>query len=225
MEDKPYSDYDEYAVSEDEFEPKSPPLKQSTDNFPKAELVQRVLNDDDFENDPYEYVRIRLFNEPQIFENQVKILSNTPIHISIAQFEAFEYKKNHSVIFRYYPNGSLQHLFSRIKKGENIIFFDDTMKTILIFGIVSAVTHLHNLFDYSEEDYSIHYLCPENIVFDSDYQPKLINYFYGKENFDMKRNEFIPPELHKYPQFSRYVEDTWALGMIIYMIFTGHEPY
>ena len=153
MTDNPFAAYDEYSVNENEFKPKLPPLKQSTDQFPQAELVQRVLNDEDFENDSYEYVRIILLNDPQIFENQIKILSNTPIHIAISQFEAFEYKNHQSVIFRYYPNGSLQHLFTQIKNGENIAYFDDTMKSILIFGVVSAVTHLHNLFDYSEDDY------------------------------------------------------------------------
>ena len=141
-------------------------------------------------------------------------------HPAIVQFEGFEYYPHHFAITKHYPNGSLQHTLK-----EKPAFWDGTMKSKCVYGLVAAVTHIHNTYDETEEDFSIRYLCPENIIFDDQNEPRLINYVFKDEVLGKTPNAYIPPELHENPEGSRYDEDVWALGMILYEILTGHKPY
>lgn len=215
--------FSEFVVSNDDFEVNEEveqPLKPSKDRFRKVELVRKVKKDGvDDDND---YVRIELSSTGQYFGNQIDILAHTDYHPAIVQFEGFGYYPEHFAITRYYPNGSLQHMLKKKKKPSH---WTGTMKSITVFGLVSAVAHIHNLHDDGNDDFSIRYLCPENIIFDSENHPRLIHYFYGNEKLGKSKNAYIPPELHRNPNGERYNEDVWALGMILYEILTGHEPY
>lgn len=99
------------------------------------------------------------------------------------------------------------------------------MKSKCIYGLVAAVAHIHNIFDKTKEDFSIHYLCPENIIFDEENEPRLINYVFGNEKLGKTPCAYIPPELYQYQSGHRQHEDTWDIGMILYEILTGHAPY
>lgn len=210
----------EYIVAEDDFKFLKT-LKTSEDRFRKVDLVKKVRKTDDEPEDPDNYVRIQLNStDGHIFGKQIDLFVHTEIHPAIVQFEGFEYYPHHFAITKHYPNGSLQHTLK-----EKPAFWDGTMKSKCVYGLVAAVTHIHNTYDETEEDFSIRYLCPENIIFDDQNEPRLINYVFKDEVLGKTPNAYIPPELHENPEGSRYDEDVWALGMILYEILTGHKPY
>ena len=99
------------------------------------------------------------------------------------------------------------------------------MKSKCVFGLVAAVTHIHNTFTPINKNFSIRYIFPENIVFDTLNEPRLINFVFGDESLGTTPNAYIPPELHEDPNHSRLDEDIWQLGMLSYEIVTGHKPY
>lgn len=125
---------------------------------------------------------------------------------------------------KYYPNGSLQHILKE-KKTNNEIHpeWNGTMKSICAYGLVAAVTHCTH--DEENDDFSIRYLCPENIVFDDQNHPKLIHYIFGNEDLGKSSPAYIPPELYENPNGERYDEDVLAIRMILYEILTGHPPF
>lgn len=217
--EKVQKDYAEYIVSNEEFEPrKKTPLKPSTDRFRQVELVRKKEDEEDDED----YVRIELSPIGRKFGRQVDLFVHTGFHPSIVQFEGYEIYPNHRAVTKYYSNGSLEHLLKSKKKPAQ---WNGTMKSICVFGLISAVTHIHNVNDERVEDFTIRYLCPENIIFDTDNHPRLIHYVFGNEKLGKTKNAYIPPELHKDPEAKRFNEDSWAIGMILYEIVTGHEPY
>lgn len=218
----------EYVIIEDDFEPQGEPLKPDDDQFRRVELVhnnQKTEEGEALVDDKSDYVRIQLSPKGSLFGNQVDLFVRTPIHSSIVQFEGYEFYPNHKAVTKYYPNGSLQHILKDISEGKEHDEWNDTMKSKCIFGLVSAVTHIHNTFDEENPDFSIRYICPENIIFDDNYQPRLIHYVFGNEELGQKPNAYIPPELHEDPDGPRYDEDIWDIGMVMYEILTGHKPF
>lgn len=205
--------------------PQSPPLKPSSDRFRLVELIRKNKTSEDEEEDTNDYVRIQLASSGTLFGKEVDLYVNTPPHPSIVQFKGFEYYPQHLAITSYYPNGSLQHLLKEIREGKNHPEWDGTMKSKCIFGLVAAVTHVHSVYDKTEENFAIRYLCPENIIFDDQNEPKLINYVLGCEMLEKQPNAYISPELHQYPLVRSSGVDVWNIGMILYEILTGKLPY
>ena len=217
----------DYICCDEDFrlkDPQSAPLKKSNDRFRFVELVQRSKKKGK-EEDTSDYVRFQLSPIGRLFGEQVDYFVQTGIHPSIAQFEGFELYPQHLAITKYYPNGSLQHLLKEIGEGKQHQEWNGTMKSKCAYGLVAAVKYIHNIFDKKKENFSIHYLCPENIIFDEKNEPKLINYVFGNEKLGKIPNAYIPPELYQYSIGHRQYEDTWDVGMILYEILTGKVPY
>lgn len=223
-EDNPQKGCVEYVVSEDEFKQVTdtePILKPKGDRFRQVELVRKFKKDPDGEPEDHDkYARIQLSPIGSLFGKQVDIFVHTDYHPAIVQFEGYEFYPQHMAVTKYYSKGSLQHMLKAKPKEWN-----GTMKSICVFGLVAAVAHIHNIHDEDNDDFSIRYLCPENIIFDSDNHPRLIHYVFGNEELGKTPNAYIPPELHENPKGPRYDEDVWAIGMILYEIVTGHKPY
>ena len=77
------------------------------------------------------------------------------------------------------------------------------MKSICAFGLISAVTHIHCIQDEKNDDFSIRYLCPENIIFDTQNCPRLIHYVFGNEDLGKTSPAYMPPELYENPNGER----------------------
>lgn len=185
--------------------------------FRKIDLVMNEFTE-------HNYVQTQLSPIQKTFTKQLNLFIDAGIHPAIARFVGFSYIPNHLVFTKYYVNKTLSHLLKDIRLGNSHAEWDSTMKSICVFGIVSALAHLHEIFDDIYPDFSIRYFCPENIVFNSKFEPKLVNFEYGDEKFDIP-NAYIPPELHENTDVPRYGEDIWAFGMVLYEILTGKIPY
>lgn len=220
----------EYVISEEEFmKPKE--LKPNKDRFRQIQVAKKkpIKNDDDEapeEIDDDDYAFIQLSTDQKIFGKQVDLFVYTNIHPAIVQFEGYAFYPHHMAVTKFYPNGSLQHMLKEVKADKKSHpEWNGTMKSICVYGLVAAVNHIHNTHDEEKDDFSIRYLCPENIIFDSQNQPRLIHYVFGEEDLGKTPPAYIPPELYENPNGPRYDEDIWAIGMILYEILTGNQPY
>lgn len=215
----PQKSYPEYIVPDSDYEVIEN-LKNSTYTFRQIDLVQKKKKEDEEVGDE-KFVRFQLNRTSQrIFDRQVDYLVHTKIHPSITQFESFCYYPKIYAVSKYYPNGSLLQILQ-----TNPAYWNGTMKSKCVFGLVAAVTHIHNTFTPINKNFSIRYLFPENVVFDTLNEPRLINFVFGDESLGTTPNAYIPPELHEDPNHSRLDEDIWQLGMLFYEIVTGHKPY
>ncbi|KAK8870967.1 hypothetical protein M9Y10_008880 [Tritrichomonas musculus] len=222
--------YDEYIIELDAYVTQKVLKEKDKHGFGQVEIVQKKhvyqSTDDPSEIpeddvlDPELYIRFPLSLDQRSFISEVELFVHTECHPAIVHFEGFIFLPKRLAVTEFYPNGSLQKMFNEISEGIDHPEWDGTMKSKCVFGIASALTHLHNLFP----GYSMKYLCPENIMFDSQNEPKLINYVYGKGDFP-RSNAYIPPEIHADPKDVHRDEDVWAFGMILYEIITGHKPY
>lgn len=219
-------DYCEYVVSENDFKLCKEPGSTKETRFGNVEIVSKIEHRDevgDVVTDD-KFVRIELSNqanEAHVFAQQIDLFVQTEIHPAIVQFEGFEFLPRHRAITKYYPHRSLQHILQNQARYPQ---WNGTMKSKCVFGIVAAMTHLHNIYDDTIPDFAIRYLHPENVMFDELDQVRIINYVYGDENIPTPA-AYIPPELHENPNAEHYDQDIWCFGMILYEILTGHAPF
>lgn len=215
----------DYILNKDDFklkDPQSPPLKPDTDRFRLVELVNKV--DKEGEHDETDYARIKLSPDNQLFGRQVDSFIQIGHHPSIAEFKGYQFYPEHLAYIKYYPNGSLQHLLNEINNGQEKSFWNATNKSKCVLGIVAAVAHIHNKMKSIDANFSIHYLCTENVIFDSNNEIKLINYVFGNEKLGNNSIAYIPPELFESEGLKKF-EDTWDVGMILYEILTNKKPF
>lgn len=186
--------------------------------FRQTDLVENVFTSN-------LYVQTRLSSDQKIFTKQINIFIQSGMHPAICRFVGFSYFPNRYAYTKFYKNSTLSHILRDIKVGVLHPEWNGTMKSKCVFGIVAALTHLHNLFDDHFPNFSIHYFSTENIAFNSKFEPKIVNYEFGDEDLISKSNAYIPPELHIDSKGSRKFEDVWAFGMVLYEILTSNHPY
>ncbi|OHT07293.1 hypothetical protein TRFO_24544 [Tritrichomonas foetus] len=194
-------------------------LSKPGDHFGKVELVETRIRDGE---GGQQYVRIYLSNNQLIFANQVDLFACTEIHPALIHFEGFHFMPNRAAIVEYYPNKSLGHILRDIRKGIPHPEWNGTMKSRTVIGILAALTHLHNT---DPDNYSHNYVCPDNILFDSLNEPKLINYTLGFTDEPITHAAYCAPELYNDPKASHFDNDIWCFGMLLYEIYTESLPY
>ena len=95
--------------------------------------------------------------------------------------------------------------------------------------ILLGVHHIHKN-GYAHRDLKI-----ENILFDLNYQAKIIDFGFssplkGSDDFDEDlvisgTKEFMAPEMLDGKSFQGEATDVFALGCILFIICTGHYPF
>ncbi|KAK8897369.1 hypothetical protein M9Y10_015313 [Tritrichomonas musculus] len=166
---------------------------------------------------------------------EINLLSSLN-HPSILKFIGFsptnlESKSYPTIITKYEPNGSLRNILDSESSGLSPKGWDDTRKLINIYGIASALKHLH-------DNSIIHRdLKPENILMDEYLFPKLADFglskfttFISKSlNADSQTEiagtpAYMAPEVFKQQEYSKPV-DVYSFSIIVYEILTGIRPF
>ncbi|KAK8847280.1 hypothetical protein M9Y10_019867 [Tritrichomonas musculus] len=128
------------------------------------------------------------------------------------------------IISQFMPNRSLEEALYKPKNLSTLSHWNDTIKFINIFGIASAMSHLHS-------HNIIHgYLYPNNILLNYHMFPKVSDFqpfnFHGstQNTIDTKTVIYTAPELCGNSNYSKE-GDVYAFGMIMYEILTNEKPF
>ena len=169
----------------------------------------------------------------QDISREVAIISNFN-HPSVLKFILysqydFKQKKQPVIITEYASNGSLRELIEREKQSDNKIM-TGTQKLILIYGIASALSYLHN-HDIIHRD-----LKPENILIDEFYFPKVADFGFSKGGPNDSQNPktisgtikgtplYMSPEIWRKSEYTKS-SDIYAFGIVMYEIMTLERPF
>lgn len=149
--------------------------------------------------------------------------------IGISPFD-FEKKPKFTIITELAANGSLENVLELERHGLSPSNWNDTKKLIIIYGIASGISYLH------EHDIIHRDLKPDNILLNEYLLPKIsdfglskvtdedvkgINY---KSKIEIKGTPvFLAPETWSNYEFTK-ASDVYAYGLIIYEIITGEIP-
>lgn len=153
------------------------------------------------------------------FTKQIDLLVRLKPHYAIAKFIGFQLQ-DENIFMEYIENESLEKMMERGAMTPD-------MKSKTIFGIACAMMHIHS-------HGAIHrYVKPSNILFDKNYEPKLVDFNYAKivlpdviTQTNINNDPWLcAPEMIIDP--TKYDEkiDVFAFGMIAYYILTGTKPY
>ena len=156
-------------------------------------------------------------------------------HPSIVRLSlSFQSKNKLFFVIEYCPNSDLDELLKKFGTLEPDLAFQ------IICELVNVVDYLHNEMNISHND-----LKPSNILLDSNFHIKLIDFSTAKikdKIFDKKKGDFVPseesiskdiigtaefisPEMVNQKITDYKTNDIWSLGIIIYMIFNGESPF
>lgn len=108
--------------------------------------------------------------------------------------------------------------------------WNDTKKLIVIYGVASAMAHIHS------EGIIYCRLIPRNILLDEKFHPKISDFSCARRNDDddddddgdnddlIKENEYLAPEVLSEKRYSKE-GDVFSFGVIIYIIFYNRIPF
>ena len=141
----------------------------------------------------------------------------------LVQVKSIIYQPEYIImVMDYYPNGNL---FDFIVKGGNI---SEAYTLKILHRIAKAIQILHNR-GIAHRDIKL-----ENIVFDVDFTPHLIDYGLSTQaifpEIQLRTTlcgtyEYISPEILKTHQYDPMKADIWSLGICTYIMLTGNFPW
>lgn len=144
-----------------------------------------------------------------------------------ASYFSFNDERRPAIVVKYAPNGSLDQIFDYGKQHE-IVFWNNTTKLCIIYGIASAMSYLH-------ENNVIHCdLKPSNILLD-EYMCPYIADFGLSQAFDNKNLMstassikgtaiYTAPEIWEDKEITESC-DVYSFGLLLYSIFANEEPF
>lgn len=134
-----------------------------------------------------------------------------------------------TIFSNYFPNGSLKDIFDDEKNGISKQYWTSTKKYINLLGICDALRYLH------DQKITHLNLKPENILFDSDYNPQVSDYYqlkcFPKMNVNLanqgqfEKIVYLAPEILQGDDDYNESIDVYAFSMIAYQIITGKVPF
>ena len=152
-------------------------------------------------------------------ENEAQILQNLNHQNIVKYFESFKDKRSFYIIMEYCDNLDLKE-FIREYKNKNK-FIDQNIIYLIVLDICLGIKEIH-------KNNIIHRdLKPENIFISKDYKIKIGDFGISKKLNQTKHaktqgigtSNYMAPELIKGGIYDNKV-DIWALGCIIYELFT-----
>ncbi|CAI2375691.1 unnamed protein product [Moneuplotes crassus] len=117
----------------------------------------------------------------------------------------------------YARNGDLVNMLRRFGK------FPETLARFYTIELIKAVEHVH-FKGYSHLD-----LKPDNVLFDSEFNLKICDFSLSSERkmIKIKRGTkmYCPEEIFTSEYYHGPSTDIYAIGMIIFVMVTGHLPF
>ena len=173
---------------------------------------------------------IKLFdkNKREQFKNDLKVLSSNKCKNIITFYGAFFIEGYAKLILEYMNLGSLEKLLKIIKaKKIKPPCIPENILSKIANQILSGLYYLH------KEKHQIHRdLKPSNILINTDGIVKLTDFgiscnLESSQNFSntfVGSRSYMSPERITGKKYN-YSSDIWSLGLVIYELATGDEPY
>ena len=138
------------------------------------------------------------------FMHEVECMLSVRPHPGFVKFCGFLISPNRTIVTEKVPNGSLHDMLS----GDPCQQWGETEKAKAIFGVASAMMHLHALGIVNGN------LKATNVLLDENYEPKLIDYAY----YEFLEAEGGLDNLHQGRE-----GDVHAFGRLVFMVLYGLE--
>lgn len=157
-------------------------------------------------------------NSLQYIEAELR-LSTRFNHPSIVKIYDVFYLPQYIVIaMEYLPNNNL---ISHIVDG---VFFTYQEKIELLTKVLEGMEYLHSK-NIAHRD-----IKPENILFDANFQPKLIDFGLSCENADAMTTfcgtvQYMSPEMIRNNSYNALKADIWAFGVTAHLFITKEFPW
>ena len=139
----------------------------------------------------------------------------------------FNLKPYPTLIFNYFPNGSLRSIFEKGKQSNIPAEWTTTTKYIILLGISLGMKYLH-----SKELIHLN-LNPDNILLDDHFYPRINNFCLTKnpnkqmseiqKRSAIERTLYSAPEIFSSGRFNKTV-DVYSFSLIAYQLITNEKP-
>lgn len=173
-----------------------------------------------------EEVAIKIFDREKITEKgMIKYLESELRLIARLNHPAFPkihdiiYDEKHiMIVMDYLPNGSVLDAIS------NRTMFSYSERLTIVYKILEGISYLHDR-GIAHRD-----IKPDNIVFDIDNQPKIIDFGFSCEFAEMKNTfcgteTYMAPEVMKREKYNGFKADIWAFAITAHILLTSQLPY
>lgn len=162
------------------------------------------------------------------FLREVELFIQIRAHPCICKFYGFSLSAPQRIVLEYLEKGSLKNIFDMLLAKKDVDYWNGTMKSKTVFGIAAALLHLQN------QDALHRYLTPSSILFDSNYEPRLVDFAFAKVDSGNDTAKTLvgtknvqiyqAPELDDGTDYD-YKVDNYSYGVILYQIVTGKEAF
>ena len=182
--------------------------------------VYQVINNNCNKYYAIKKILLKNLNENQFenIQNEAKILSNIESEYIVKYYDSFKDKDSFNILMEYCEN-DLKNFINEYKNKNELL--DENIIYNIIKQICLGIKEIHKK-NLIHRD-----LKPENIFINKDYKIKIGDFGISKElDFNNKyaytsigTNIYMAPEMIKGEKYNEKV-DIWALGCIIYELFT-----
>ena len=193
-------------------------------NYEIIEQITGCISKIKKKNDNNYYILKKIFFQKEEdmvkAENEAQILKNLNHQNIVKYFESFKDNRSFNIIMEYCENLDLKEFIREYKKDNNN-FIDQNIIYIIVLDICLGIREIH-------KNNIIHRdLKPENIFISKDYKIKIGDFGISKKlnntkhakTQDIGTSNYMAPDLFKGKKYDNKV-DIWALGCIIYELFT-----
>ena len=163
-----------------------------------------------------------------ISNHEIDKIMNTE-HPTIVKFLGFcstdFYDQSHlTLIMDYYKQGPLNSILKKIQKGENVEYYNNTTRQIILAGVARGMMYLH------QHNFIHGNLKSENILLDDEFHPHLTDFglykFYKQYSFP--HNFCSPicmaPEIIDFDEYSDKT-DVYSFGIVMFEVISDSFPY
>jgi serine/threonine protein kinase len=151
-------------------------------------------------------------------KREIKVMGNLNHKNILKLYDVIYEKKNIYLILEYCKYGDLSIFLKKNKLNEKLV-------KGFLYQIVSGLKYLHkhNIFHRD--------LKPQNILVDKDYNLKITDFTFAKENMEDNLSQtmcgsplYMAPEILNYQEYNSKT-DLWSIGIIMYEMLVGSTPY
>lgn len=166
------------------------------------------------------------------FQREVEILARLQHPTVMSLYGFTKYDPNSfdkpAIITQYMENGSLDDVIKNEYRGLAPPGWSETKRFINVYGIVAGMVYLH-------DNRIIHRdLKALNIMIDDQFEPKISDFGLSKfvalgqtiyQTTHKGTPYYMAPEIYEGEDYDGFKSDVYAFGMMLYVIYTGVEPW